>query len=108
MRAARSSESARIRAAVEQDALPRAVAGFSAAQEGADLAELLERAVALGGDSPAALFLQLLDRLARLRGLTFQRGLDAVGVEHAGQQVVDRHVARGQARLTCQPGDEAG
>jgi hypothetical protein len=37
-----------------------------------------------------------------------QRGAQAVGVEGAGQQVVDRDVARRQPRLPRQAGDEAG
>jgi hypothetical protein len=73
------------------------------AQERADLAELLERAVAAGRHGGAARGFQLLDRLSGLGGLALQRGQNAVGVEDAGQQVVDRDVARSQARLARQP-----
>ena len=67
-----------------------------AAQEGADRTELLRRAVPASGD------LRLLDGAHFFHGLALllrhrrQRGADAVGVELAGQQVVDGHALRDQ------------
>src|SRR5690606_12274228 len=100
------SERPGIRTAVDQEVLARDVAGLGAAQEGTGLAELHLVAVAagrLGRPTPLARLLDA-DAGALRRGL--HEGGEPVGVEHTGQQVVDRHVVGD--RLAREPGDEAG
>src|SRR3954462_15668430 len=91
-RAAPASVGAGVGATVDQHVLPGDVAGLRAAQESAGGAEFLGGAEALGRDRVHPLLAHFLHRLAGLLRTAFQRGLDAVGVEHAGQQVVDDHV----------------
>src|SRR5262249_18304388 len=99
-------ERPRVRAAVEHEVLPGDVAGLGAANEGADLAELLRRAEASGRVLGPALAGDLLERLAARLGLRLDIGAEPIGVERAGEDVVDRHVVGD--RLAAETGDEAG
>ena len=99
--------------AVGQHVLAVDIAGLHAAQKGADGAKLLRRAKAPGRNALAPCVGQGLHRLAGLFGIGRQHGLDAVGVKHTGQQVVDRHPLRRQAAArhaghkACQPAARA-
>src|SRR5574340_945115 len=101
-----ASERARIRPAVEQQVLAGDEAGVGAAQEGAGVAEFGRVAEAAGGIGVHARAAHLLVGLAARLGARHERGLQAIGVERPGQQVVDGDVVlHGLAR---QSGDEAG
>ncbi|KAG1254265.1 hypothetical protein G6F65_017109 [Rhizopus arrhizus] len=92
-------------AAVDQQVLPGEVTGLYAAQEGAGGAEFVRRAEAAGGNLLAAA-LGHFAGVAILARTVGEVGAQAVGVELAGQQVVDGDVVgHGAAR---QAGDEAG
>ena len=97
-----ASERARVGAAVHQHVLAGDVAGVRAAQEGAGGAELAGGAEALRRVELAARVHHLLQRLAALLRGADHGAAQAVGVEGAGQQVVDGDVARGHARLPRQ------
>src|SRR3954470_18940336 len=84
------SECAGIKPAVDRDVLAGQVAGMDRAEEGADLAEFLGRAEALGGNLGGEFGLER-GLVAALRKAAAQ----PVGVELAGQQIVDRHIVLG-------------
>src|SRR5205823_6835938 len=100
------SERPRIGAAVQQQVLAGNVTRLRAAQVGAGIAEFLDAAEAARRVRLGAGLAQLLVALAARLGVELEVRAQPVGVERAGQQVVDGHVvAHGLAR---QPGDEAG
>src|SRR5207302_8933126 len=100
------SERPRVSTAVEQQILAGNVTCLRAAQVGAGIAELLDAAEAARRVRLGARLAQLLVALAARLGVVLEVRAQPVGVERAGQQVIDGHVvAHGFAR---QPGDEAG
>src|SRR6267378_1629835 len=100
------SERPRVGAAVQQQILAGNVTRLRAAQIGAGIAEFLDAAEAARRVRLGAGLAQLLVAPAARLGVELEVRAQPVGVERAGQQVVDGHVvAHGLAR---QPGDEAG
>src|SRR4051794_1982893 len=99
-------ERARECAAVEQEVLARDVAGLRAAKVGAGIAEFLDRAEAAGRVGLGANLSELVRRLSRLLRVELEVAAQPVGLERAGQEIVDGHVlAHGLAR---EAGDEPG
>src|SRR6266705_5657225 len=93
-------------AAVDQEILAGDVARLDAAQIGAELAELLGRAEAAGGNRLLPLALDLLGRLALLLRGKLGVALQPVGPEAPGKDIVDRDVVRD--RFASEARDEAG
>ena len=83
----------------DSPSLPGQETGLRAADEGAQRTELLGGAEAAGGCKHAARLGHLVQALTGLLRRALHRHAQAVGVEGAGQQVVDRHVAAGQRWL---------
>jgi shikimate dehydrogenase len=88
------SKRSRIRPAVDQEILPGEIARLRAAQERARGAELVRHAEPQRGYAFAAHVEQFFDRLALRLRLPDRGAAQPVGIECAGQQVVDRHVVR--------------
>src|SRR5262249_46007309 len=82
------------RAAVDQDVRPGEEARLRRAQERAGGAEAFDIAEPLRRDAFDPLGARLLVADAFALGDAAEHGLEPVGLERAGQQVVDRHVAR--------------
>src|SRR5436309_4471070 len=98
------SERARVRPAVDQEVSARDEARVGAADERAELAELRRVAEATGGGGSVPVTHDFLDGATARLGLDGDGRAQPVGVEGAGQEVVDRDVvADGLAR---EPRDE--
>src|SRR4051812_38638766 len=105
---ARTSIGAGVGAAIDQDVLAGDVAGVRAAKEGARRTEFLRAAEAQGRDRLAAQVGHFVHRLSAFLRAALQRRAQAVGVECAGQEVVDRDVRRCELLRARDTGDEAG
>ena len=101
-------EGPRVGAAVEQHVLPDHVGGLLAAEKGADLAELLGRAEAPDGNGLHTRSGHLLVGATGLAGGLVYAASQSLGIEGAGEQIVEGDVATGQARLARGAGDESG
>src|SRR5207248_320703 len=99
------SERAGVGAAVDQEVLAGDVARLHAADEGTQLPEVGRVAETAGRVGGGALGPDLVDRPARAAGVGLDARPDAVGVERAGQDVVDRDAPA--YRLPRDAGDEA-
>src|SRR6185312_2462131 len=89
---ARCSKRTGISTAVDEPVLARNVARVRAAQESARLAELFGLPEPLRGNAGGTLAPRLVDADPFRLSLRAQRGSNAIGIEQARQQVVDRHV----------------
>src|SRR5947208_14708019 len=86
------SQRARICAAIDEDVLSSDEAGMDRAEERAGRAEAGKIAEALGRDALDALKFCLLVIDALALGGGAQHRLEPVGLERAGQEVVDRYI----------------
>jgi len=105
----RISEGAVEGAAVDQKVLTRDVAGLRRAQKCAGRAELVRIAEALGGDASHTGSRDFCLAFVLLLGGLVQRATQTVGIEGAGQDIVDGDVlVRDFARDTGEKGRESG
>src|SRR4051812_36300631 len=87
------SESTDVETAIDGYVLPGQIAGMDRAEKGADLAEFLRRAEPFGRHVGTDAGLARRGRLGILWRASLMRAAQSVGVELAGQETVDGHVA---------------